>query len=34
MLVSTDRLIRFSIFDKAIELFNKIKTKNDWNKIR
>jgi|TARA_E500000178_G_scaffold49034_1_gene44358 lipopolysaccharide export system permease protein len=29
MLVSTDRLIRFSIFDKAIELFNKIKTKND-----
>ena len=29
MLVSTDRLIRFSLFDKAIELFNKIKTKND-----
>ena len=29
MLVSTDRVIRFSLFDKAIELFNKIKTKND-----
>ena len=29
MLVSTDRLIRFSLFDKAIELFNKIKTEND-----
>ena len=25
MLVSTDRLIRFSLFDKAIEIFNKIK---------
>ena len=29
MLVSTDRVIRFSLFDKAIEFFNKIKTKND-----
>ena len=29
MLVSTDRVIRFSLFDKAIELYNKIKTKND-----
>jgi len=29
ILVSTDRVIRFSLFDKAIELFNKIKTKND-----
>ena len=27
MLVSTDRLIRFSLFDKAIEIFNKIKIK-------
>ena len=29
MLVSTDRVIRFSLFDKAIEIINKIKTKND-----
>ena len=27
MLVSTDRVIRFSLFDKAIEIFNKIKIK-------
>ena len=27
MLVSTDRVIRFSLFDKAIELFNKIKNR-------
>ena len=27
MLVSTDRVIRFSLFDKAIEIFNKIKLK-------
>ena len=27
MLVSTDRVIRFSLFDKAIEIFNKIKVK-------
>ncbi len=29
MLVSTDRVIRFSLFDKAIEIFKKIKIKND-----
>ena len=27
MLVSTDRVIRFSLFDKVIELINKIKNK-------
>ena len=27
MLVSTDRVIRFSLFDKVIEVFNKIKVK-------
>ena len=34
MLVSTDRVIRFSLFDKAIEIFKKIKIKNDWNQIK
>ena len=29
MLVSTDRVIRFSLFDKAIEIFKKIKIRND-----
>ena len=31
MLVSTDRVIRFSLFDKVIEVFNKIKIKK-WLK--